>query len=159
MQRYCADEINQYGASGMQATCSEGTAVERGACVIRFLYYLFIVKRRITVMVIVLAAAMAAWAMKASVERAVVRNDTAPADQVASVLQRGVLTDWDMCTQFHPEAAGAEALLTAALAARPAVTNGQLDSLGELSDQCARVTVPLTGDRAARARRKAGLPK
>jgi hypothetical protein len=133
--------------------------IDEGASQMRFLYYLFIVKRRLTFMLITLAAAMTVWGMKASVERAVVRNDAAPTDQVASVLQRGVMTDWDMCEQFHPDVAAAQPLMTAALSAQPAFTNGQLDRLNHMIEQCASVTVPLTGERAALARKQAGVPE
>lgn len=118
----------------------------------RFLYYLFIVKRRLAFLVITLIAAATAWGTKTSVERAVVRNYTAPADQMISVSHQSAITDWDMCNQFHPNIAGEAGLLNAKLAARKPVTNGELDKLDQLIAQCARVTVPLTGIRAERAR-------
>lgn len=123
----------------------------------RFLYYLFIVKRRLILLMIALVTAAAAWGMKTSVEHAVVRNNEAPEDQVVSLLERSALTDWDMCAQFHPKTAEEAGALNAALAARKTATHGELDRLGELIAHCARVTVPLTGLRAEYARKKMAL--
>jgi hypothetical protein len=133
--------------------------VDMGADEMRFLYYLLIVKRRLTFLAIALITAATAWGMKTSVERAVVRNNPAPADQIVSVLERSAITDWDMCIQFHPEIVEGTGLLNATLAARQSITNGELDKLNDLIAQCARVTVPLTGERADYARRKMSLPR
>ncbi|MFC7515975.1 hypothetical protein ACFQUU_13250 [Herbaspirillum sp. GCM10030257] len=123
----------------------------------RFLYYLFIVKRRLTFLILALAATAGAWAIQENVKRALVQQDAAPVDEVRAAFRRGVETDWDMCAQFHPDMAGQEDLFHSMVAARESVTNGELDKLSDLIEKCARVTVPLTGDRAAVARRKAGL--
>jgi hypothetical protein len=124
----------------------------------RFLYYLFIVKRRLTFLVLALAATAGAWAVQESVERAMVRQYAAPADEVQAAFQRGVETDWDMCVQFHPDMAGQGDLFHSMVVARQSITNGELDKLSELIEKCARITVPLTGERAAFARKRAGLP-
>jgi hypothetical protein len=123
----------------------------------RFLYYLFIARRRLTFLVIALIAAATAWGMKASVERTIVRNDPAPADRIISVSHRSALTDWEMCAQFHADIAEQADPLNTTLAARRKITNGELDTLDELIARCARVTVPLTGERAESARRKMSL--
>lgn len=125
----------------------------------RFLYYLFIVKRRLTFLVLALAATAGAWVVQESVERALVRQDAAPVNEVQAAFQRGVETDWDMCAQFHPDMTGQDDVFRSMVAARQSVTNGELDKLSERIEKCARITVPLTGERAAFARKRAGLPQ
>jgi hypothetical protein len=118
----------------------------------RFFYYLFMVKRRIITTVITLAAIITAWGIKTSV----VRNEVAAPADVRSALLRSVVTDWDMCANFHPNVAASGVSLNAVLTGPQAVTRGQLDTLQDAIDRCAAVTVPLTGVRAATARKKAG---
>jgi hypothetical protein len=62
-----------------------------------------------------------------------------------------------MCAQFYPKIAEEAGLLNAALAVRRPVTNGELDKLDDLIAQCARVTMPLSGERAEYARKKLSL--
>jgi hypothetical protein len=124
----------------------------------RFLYYLFIVRRRLTFLTLALAFAAGAWSVREVAARAMVRNDAAAADRIQTAFQHALVTDWDMCAQFYPDMANQENPFNATPGAGRTITNGDLERINDLIAQCARVTVPLTGERAALARRKAGLP-
>ena len=124
----------------------------------RFLYYLFIARRRLMFLTLALAFATGAWSVREVAARAMVRDEAAPVHKIELAFQHGIVTDWDMCAQFYPEMAGQEHPFNSMLTVGRPITNGDLDKLNERIEQCARVTVPLTGDRAAWARKKANLP-